>query len=85
LITQHAHDVQGNIVVCTDREITLWSVNGDLLASNGSLRPTEPITAVECGHGQEWEPHNIVYVTGHADGSIEVWRVPFFVACAACV
>jgi hypothetical protein len=64
--------MQGNIVVCTDREITLWSVNGELLASNGSLRPTEPITTVECGHGQEWEPHNMVYVTGHADGSIEV-------------
>jgi hypothetical protein len=39
---------------------------------------------VECGHGQEWEPHNIVYVTGHADGSIEV-RSLFFVACAATV
>jgi len=67
------HSLTGTLVVCTEREIALWSVNGDLLASNGSLRSMEPITAVAFGHGQEWAPHNITCITGHADGSIEFW------------
>jgi hypothetical protein len=66
---------QGNVIVCTNWDITVWSVNGDLLAANRSLRPTEPITTVECGHEQEWEPHNGIYITGHADGSVEFWGV----------
>jgi len=87
VIATDVHPITGNVVACTRRRITVWSINADLLAavtlleqgvhissSAMSVGPVAPdITC--CLFSQEWIPGTgQVLITGHVDGTIRVWN-----------
>jgi len=86
VIATDVHPITGNVVACTRRRVTVWSVNADLLAavtlveqgvhisSTMSSGPVAPdITC--CLFSQEWIPGTgQVLLTGHIDGTIRVWN-----------
>eukprot|EP01122_Echinamoeba_exundans_P014023 TRINITY_DN6266_c0_g2_i2.p1 TRINITY_DN6266_c0_g2~~TRINITY_DN6266_c0_g2_i2.p1 ORF type:complete len:3498 (+),score=514.91 TRINITY_DN6266_c0_g2_i2:93-10586(+) len=64
----------GLIVTAGGTQLSMWSVNGDLLASR-STSLSQPITAFASPHGPTWVRDLSVFVTGHKDGSVRVWRL----------
>jgi len=87
VVATDVHVITGNVAACTRRRITVWSVNGDLLAAvtlmeqgcfvpAGALAnaPVSPDISC-CLFSQEWIPGTgQVLLTGHVDGTIRVWN-----------
>jgi len=87
VIATDVHVITGNVVACTRRRITVWSVNGDILAAVTLLEQGTHIPAAAlanapvapeiscCLFSQEWIPGTgQVLLTGHVDGTIRVWN-----------
>jgi len=69
------HGVTGEIVACTSKHITVWSVNGQLEAS-ASVDSRQPRAGdiLCCAFSNEWIPgRGRVLLTGHQDGTVTVW------------
>ena len=69
------NDVTGNIVVCHGAEISIYTINGDLLLRQDSGdRSGEAIVSCACyeGAGNEWLERDIIF-TGHKRGVVRVW------------
>ncbi|KAL6046858.1 WD repeat and FYVE domain-containing protein 3 [Balamuthia mandrillaris] len=69
------HSDCGDIVTCTRTHINLWHINGTHLCSvrMPSTQPPDFITALALSHGSPWIGAPDLYVTGHADGAINIW------------
>nr|KAK5440875.1 Beige protein-like 1 [Exophiala xenobiotica] len=69
------NDVTGNIVLCHDHEISVYSLNGDrLLRQDSGDRLQESIISCACyqGAGNEWLERDLVF-TGHKRGQVRIW------------
>ena len=69
------NDVTGNIIVCHGSEISIYTINGDLLLRQDSGdRSGEAIVSCACyeGAGNEWLERDIIF-TGHKRGVARVW------------
>lgn len=69
------NDVTGNIVLCHGHEISMYTLNGDLLLRQDSGdRSQESIISCACyeGAGNEWMERDLVF-TGHKRGQVRVW------------
>lgn len=69
------NDVTGNIVLCHGHEISMYSLNGDLLLRQDSGdRSQESVVSCACyeGAGNEWLERDLVF-TGHKRGQVRVW------------
>jgi len=64
----------GEIVTCTENTMSLWTLNGDMIARVETGRST--LTAVKLLYENEWSD-NYYIITGHQSGSMRVWRVIF--------
>ena len=61
----------GNIIVVAGPYISIWSVNGMLMASR---RSSSEVTSITCSQGLDYLDECCAYVTGHKDGTVAVWR-----------
>jgi beige protein homolog 1 len=69
------NDVTGNITLCHGGEISMYSINGDLLLRQDSGdRSGEAIVSCACyeGAANEWLERDILF-TGHKRGVVRVW------------
>lgn len=69
------NDVTGNIVLCHDHQISMYTLNGDLLLRQDSGdRLQENIISCACyeGAGNEWLERDLVF-TGHKRGQVRIW------------
>ncbi|OAL20637.1 Beige-like protein [Fonsecaea multimorphosa] len=69
------NDVSGNIVLCHGHEISMYTLNGDLLLRQDSGdRSQESIVSCACyeGAGNEWLERDLVF-TGHKRGQVRIW------------
>ena len=69
------NDVTGNIVLCHGHEISIYTMNGDLLLRQDSGdRAQESIISCACyeGAGNEWLERDLIF-TGHKRGQVRVW------------
>ena len=69
------NDVTGNIVLCHGHQISMYSLNGDLLLRQDSGdRSQESVVSCACyeGAGNEWLERDLVF-TGHKRGQVRVW------------
>ncbi len=69
------NDVTGNIVLCHGHEISIYTLNGDLLLRQDSGdRSQESIVSCACyeGAGNEWLERDLVF-TGHKRGQVRIW------------
>jgi len=66
------HEINGDIVVCAGTSIAVWTINGRLLYSGQS---PSPITVVTLSQSCEWSEAHRIFITGHQDGTITVWKV----------
>ncbi|KAI1614029.1 hypothetical protein EDD36DRAFT_214051 [Exophiala viscosa] len=69
------NDVTGNIVLCHDHEISVYSLNGDrLLRQDAGDRLRESIVSCACyeGAGNEWLEQDLIF-TGHKRGQVRIW------------
>ena len=69
------NDVTGNIVLCHGSQISIYTINGDLLLTQESGdRSGEAIISCACyeGAGSEWLERDIIF-TGHKWGVVRVW------------
>ena len=69
------NDVTGNIVLCHGHEISIYTMNGDLLLRQDSGdRSQDSIVSCACyeGAGNEWLERDLVF-TGHKQGQVRVW------------
>ena len=69
------NDVSGDIVLCHGPEISIYTINGDLLLrQNSGERSSEAIVSCACyeGAGNEWLERDIIF-TGHKRGVVRVW------------
>ncbi len=64
----------GDIAVCINNTIYVWSINGALLTSVDTR--ASKITAICLSHAPKWYNDNFI-VTGHEDGSIKIWVYDF--------
>jgi beige protein homolog 1 len=70
------NDVTGNIVLCHGSQISVYTINGDLLLRQDSGdRSGEHILSCACyeGAGNEWLERDIIF-TGHKWGVVRVWN-----------
>jgi WD40 repeat protein len=71
------HRINGNIITLTNKELRIYTVNGNLLVKvfmedsiNGSpFAEATALCAIPC---PDWQS-GVVAVTGHADGSLALW------------
>ena len=69
------NDVTGNIVLCHGHEISMYTLNGDLLLRQDSGdRSQESIVSCACyeGAGNEWLERDLVFI-GHKRGQVRIW------------
>ena len=69
------NDVTGNIVLCHGHEISMYTLNGDLLVRQDcGDRAQESIVSCACyeGAGNEWLERDLVF-TGHKRGQVRIW------------
>ncbi|ETI23857.1 hypothetical protein G647_05664 [Cladophialophora carrionii CBS 160.54] len=69
------NDVTGNIVLCHGHEISMYTLNGDLLLRQDSGdRSQDSIVSCACyeGAGNEWLERDLVF-TGHKRGQVRIW------------
>ena len=69
------NDVTGNIVLCHGAQISVYSINGELLLQqDAGDRSGEAIVSCACyeGAGNEWLERDILF-TGHKRGVVRVW------------
>ncbi|ETN40783.1 uncharacterized protein HMPREF1541_05063 [Cyphellophora europaea CBS 101466] len=70
------NDVTGNIVLCHGSQISVYTINGDLLVRQESGdRSGEHIVSCACyeGAGNEWLERDIIF-TGHKWGVVRIWN-----------
>lgn len=70
------NDVTGNIVLCHGSQISVYTINGDLLIRQESGdRSGEHIVSCACyeGAGSEWLERDIIF-TGHKSGVVRIWN-----------
>jgi hypothetical protein len=70
------NDVTGNIVLCHEHEISMYTLNGDrLLRQESGDRLQEHIVSCACyeGAGNEWLERDLVF-TGHKRGQVRIWN-----------
>ena len=69
------NDVTGNIMICRDRTVTLYSLNGDLILER-DVCDVEDDHVVSCafyeGTGDEWLERELLF-TGHRHGVVKIW------------
>ena len=68
------NDVTGNIVLCQDSRIFMYTLNGSLLLDQRTGGSTDKILSCAFyeGAGNEWLERDILF-TGHAKGVVKVW------------
>lgn len=69
------NDVTGNIVLCHDHEISMYTLNGNrLLRQDSGDRLQESVVSCACyeGAGNEWLERDLVF-TGHKRGQVRIW------------
>lgn len=69
------NDVTGNMVLCHGHQISMYSLNGNLLLRQDSGdRTMESIVSCACyeGAGNEWLERDLVF-TGHKRGQVRIW------------
>lgn len=69
----------GDIVTGSLDCISVWSINGQLLAQHAL---NSPCCSVTFSCGPEWKKENVI-VSGHEDGSICLWSISEFVVGSA--
>ena len=68
------NEASGCILTSRGVNLTLWSVNGLVLASK-QTSISQYVTALGMPCGAEWLPALQLVVSGHRDGSIRAWRI----------
>ncbi|KAL8995248.1 MAG: hypothetical protein Q9188_006861 [Gyalolechia gomerana] len=70
------HDVNGRIMVCRGQDLSLFTLNGEVLVEQNVC--TEEDRVVSCafyeGSGNDWLKRELVF-TGHALGVVNIWNV----------
>ncbi|KAL8936236.1 MAG: hypothetical protein Q9211_004282 [Gyalolechia sp. 1 TL-2023] len=70
------HDVNGRIMVCRGQDLSLFTLNGEVLVEQNVC--TEEDRVVSCafyeGSGNDWLKRELVF-TGHAWGVVNIWNV----------
>ncbi|KAL8765610.1 MAG: hypothetical protein Q9209_007392 [Squamulea sp. 1 TL-2023] len=70
------HDVNGTIMICRGPDLTLYTLNGDLIIDQHVC--TEDDVIMSCafyeGSGNEYLERNLVF-TGHRRGVVNIWNV----------
>lgn len=72
------NDVSGEIMICSGPNITLYTLNGELLLDQNVCAPGEHDDFVQScsfyeGSGSEWLENFIVF-TGHRRGRVNIWK-----------
>eukprot|EP01137_Pigoraptor_chileana_P014773 Opistho-2@69840 len=71
-------NVSGDIVTASGNILSLWSVNGLLVArKDTSMGSSSPIVCCTVSEGPEWNEDNII-VTGHQNGLVKIWSCDHF-------
>lgn len=63
----------GDIVMCTSRSISLWTINGELIARNEA---GSPVTSIKLLYENGWND-NYFIVTGHLSGTVTFWKIVY--------
>ncbi|XP_072138983.1 WD repeat- and FYVE domain-containing protein 4 isoform X2 [Mobula birostris] len=75
--TVSINSITGDIATCAGTHLYLWTLNGQPIASiNTSAEPTKQILCCCFTEVQEWDPRNVI-ITGHADGTVQLWKTEF--------
>ena len=77
IVSISIHGISGNIAVCTPHCVSLWTVNGTLLA-HAFVPNDDPITACVLSPGSTSNGSGEALLTGHAHGKIRAWDTETF-------
>lgn len=67
----------GSILVLVGPELTLFDINGNMLASHSFSATTDVPTCAIATDCPEWMEHGAVAVTGHLSGEVRLWSIDF--------
>jgi WD40 repeat protein len=71
----HANEMTGNLVTASGTSLSVWSINGDLLATvQTSQVPSDVITSITSSCFSDWMETNW-FLTGHRGGSVKLWHM----------
>ncbi|XP_076831011.1 WD repeat- and FYVE domain-containing protein 4 isoform X2 [Brachyhypopomus gauderio] len=71
------NDLTGEIVSCAGKDLYLWTMKGQLLASVSAPCGVEGSVLCCCfTQKYEWDPRNVI-VTGCADGIVRIWKTEY--------
>lgn len=75
-ISVSINNTNGNVVVLVGTSLTVWDINGRLIASE-TLGPHNAPTCAVATDCPEWTDSGVVAVTGHMSGEIRLWGLDF--------
>ncbi|KAJ3101503.1 hypothetical protein HDU97_001318 [Phlyctochytrium planicorne] len=66
----------GDIITCTDITVSVWSINGDLIASKSVMTPIGDSITTSCFFEGKLPEHfdTGIILTGHKKGTVKIWK-----------